>query len=293
MGASEPEEFEVYRRKHRTVEYLQMVLHSAGIRIGAGGMGGVDQGNQAVGLAQDSIVITGSPERREKVLKLLAEIDCKPVVMNVRAALVEFTDTKEDSFSLGAILSLIGSKLTLGLNAGVTPSDNYARIKNGSIDAVLKAINGDTRFRFRTMPSIRLVDGQRGRLQVGSNVPVRGALTLTKDGTPLQSVEYKSTGVILTVQPQALDGHVVASVMQEVSSVAQTTTSNIDSSTFNTRQIEAYVDAEDGEVVMLAGLDEDSSAESKSSLSWLPFATNRTNNSRNTQLVVLLEFQRL
>lgn len=283
----EPEDFEIYRPKNRTVEYLQMVLRSAGMMVGAPG----GQGGQQV--AQDAMVIGGSDERREKVLKLLAQLDQKPVVMNVRAALVEFTDTKDDSFSFGAILDLLGGKLSIALNASLLPSDNYARLKTGSIDAVLKAINGDSRFHFRTQPTLRLVDGEKGRLMVGSEVPVRGALTLSKDGTPIQSIDYRSSGLVLTVQPRALDGRFTAAVTQEVSSFASTSTSNIDSPTLNKRQIDATVDAEDGEVVVLAGLDEETSTKGRAGLSWLPFNTSRTDTTRKTQVFVLLEFKRL
>lgn len=281
------EDFEIYRPRNRTVEYLQMVLRSAGM---VGGQSGQAQGQQS---AQDSMVIGGTDEKRAKVLKLLALLDQKPVVMNVRAALVEFTDSKDDSFSVGALLDLFGSKLQLSIGSGTVASGDFARLKTGSIDAVLKAINGDSRFRFRSQPSLRLVDGEKGRLMVGSEVPVRGALTLSKDGTPIQSVEYRSSGLVLTVQPRALEGRVTANVVQEVSSFATTSTSNIDSPTLNKRQIEAVVDAEDGEVVVLAGLDEENVSEGRSGLHWLPFNTSRTSSTRHTQIFVLLEFKRL
>lgn len=283
----EPEDFEVYRPRNRTVEYLQMLMRAAGLPVG---MPGQAQGQQS---AQDQMVIAGTEDKRAKVRKLLEQLDQKPVVMNVRAALVEFTDSKDDSFSLGAVLDVLGGRLQLALNAGTVASGNFARLKTGSIDAVLKAINGDSRFRFRTQPSLRLVDGERGRLMVGSEVPVRGQLTLSKDGTPIQSIEYRSSGLVLTVQPRALDGRFTANVVQEVSSFAATSTSNIDSPTLNKRQIEATVDAEDGEVVVLAGLDEENVSEGSSGFSWLPFKTSRTSSSRNTQLFVLLEFKRL
>lgn len=284
---AEAESFEVYRPKNRTVEYLQTLMRAAGLPVG---MSGQAQGQQSV---QDQMVISGTDEKRAKVRKLLEQLDQKPVVMNVHAALVEFTDSQDDSFSLGAVLDVLGSRLQLVLNAGTVASGNFARLKTGSIDTVLKAINGDSRFRFRTQPTLRLVDGERGRLMVGSEVPVRGALTLSKDGTPIQSVEYRSSGLVLTVQPRALDGRFTANVVQEVSSFTATSTSNIDSPTLNKRQIEATVDAEDGEVVILAGLGEESVSEGTSGLTWLPFKTSRTSSSRNTQLLVLLEFQRL
>ncbi|MDR0775981.1 MAG: hypothetical protein LBE81_05015 [Azonexus sp.] len=281
----EEQDYEIYRPKNRTVEYLQMVLRSTGLLMSAPG---AQPGNQ---IFQDAMIISGTDARREKILKLLGQLDQKPVVMNVRAALVEFTDSKDDSFSFGAILDILGGKLSLALNSALLPSDNYARLKTSSIDAVFKAINGDSRFHFRTQPTLRLVDGEKGRLMVGSEVPVRGALTLSKDGIPIQSIDYRSSGLVLTIQPRALDGRFTASIMQEVSSFANTSTSNIDSPTLNKRSIEAVVDAEDGEVVVLAGLDEESSSNGRSGLLWFP--TSKTETERKTRLFVLLEFQRI
>jgi type II secretory pathway component GspD/PulD (secretin) len=285
---TEPDDFEVYHPKNRTVEYLQMLLRSVGVSNGPG------QQQQGQSVAQDYMIVAGSDERRAKVLKLLAQLDQKPVVMNVRAAVVEFSDTKDESFSLGAVLSILQGRMKLAVNSGLVPAGDYATLKMTSIDAVVKALNGDSRFRFRTQPSLRLVDGEQGKLMVGSEVPVRGALTLSKDGTPIQSIEYRSSGLVLTIQPRALDGRYSAKITQEVSSFASTSTSNIDSPTLNKRSLDATVEAEDGEVVVLAGLDEETTSEGRSGLFFLPWiTTSKTTSSRNTQLMVLLEIKRI
>ncbi|HZX31568.1 MAG TPA: hypothetical protein VFF03_09470, partial [Rhodocyclaceae bacterium] len=52
----EPEEFEIYRPKNRTVEYLQALLRAAGLQVGIPGGG---QGQQTT---QDAMVIAGSEE---------------------------------------------------------------------------------------------------------------------------------------------------------------------------------------------------------------------------------------
>ncbi|MDW9240759.1 hypothetical protein C7S17_0788 [Burkholderia thailandensis] len=52
------------------------------------------------------------------------------------------------------------------------------------------------------------------------------------------------------------------------------------------------MDAEDGEVIVLAGLDEETVSDGRSGpFSWLNLS--RSFNSRKTQLLVLLEFRRL
>lgn len=273
--------FEVYRPQYRTAEYL-----NAALRFGSNAAGSSSQNGSL-----DVVVVTGSEKRRKKIMDLLHELDNKPPVVNVRAALIEYSSTESDSFSVGGILSIMSGKLSLSMNASASNS-NFLHWKTGSIDAVLGALAGDTRFRYRTQPSIRLVDGEQGRLQVGSDVPVRGNMTVTQNGQSVQSTEYKSSGVVLTVLPRILAGRIQARVTQEVSSFAKTDTSSIDSPTLNKRSIEATVDSEDGEVVVLAGLDEDSTNKGSAGLfSWLPLS--RSSNSRTTQLVVLLEFKRI
>lgn len=284
VKAEEPMEYEVYRPQYRTVEYLQAALAFAGLSPHQGGMG-------HGGPSRDAMVIAGTEERLAKLRKLIADLDQKPRVVNVRAALVEFSDSHNDSWSIGGILSLLSGKLSITTNA-TNNSMNFARIKTGGIDVVLGAMNGDSRFRYRSQPSIRLVDGEAGKLQVGSDVPVRGNITITQAGQQIQATEYKPSGLVLSVHPRVLHERVQAKVVQEVSSFTKTNTSGIDAPTLNKRLIETVVDAEDGEVVILAGMDEDSTSEGQSGLaSWLPLS--QATDHRRTQLLVLLEFQRL
>jgi len=280
---SVPEEidYEVYRPQNRTADYLNSVL-----RFASGLASGGSQTSSS-----DVVVVSGSAEKRRKLMELLHQLDSRPAVVNVRAALVEFSDTQSDSISVGGILSVMAGKLSLSMGS-TTTTGSFLRWKTGSIDSVLGALAGDSRFRYRTQPSIRLIDGEQGRLQVGSDVPTRGSVTVTSNGQQVQSTEYKSSGVVLTVLPRVLGGRVQAHVLQEVSSFVKTDTSAIDSPTLNKRSIEATVDAEDDEVVVLAGLDEDTQTTGHSGLaSWLPLA--RSNDTRTTQIVVLLEFKRI
>lgn len=127
---------------------------------------------------------------------------------------------------------------------------------------------------------------------MGSDVPVRGNLTITQSGQQVQATEYKPSGLVLSVLPRVLRDRIQAKVVQEVSSFTKTNTSGIDSPTLNKRLIETVVDSEDGEVIILAGLDEENINEGRSGLaSWLPLA--KSDDKRTTQLLVLLEFKRL
>jgi general secretion pathway protein D len=283
----EPNDYEVYRPQYRTVDYLQVALRSAGLALGTGAAAPTTAQSSSL----DALIISGNDARRKTIRSLIEKLDQRPHVVNVRAALVEFTESNNESWSIGGVLSILNDKLGITANA-TNSSTNFSRLKTGGIDVVFGAMSGDSRFRFLTRPSIRLVDGEQGRMQVGSDVPVRGALTVTQSGQQVQATDYKASGLVLAVLPRIFKDRVQAKVLQEISSFAQTTSSGIDSPTLNKRLIETVVDVEDGEVVVLAGLDEENVTDSRSGLfSWLTLAKGSTN--RKTQLFVLLEFKRL
>ena len=95
-------------------------------------------------------------------------------------------------------------------------------------------------------------------MQVGDQVPVvtqsakgTGAL----DAPIVSTVELKDTGIILNVTPRVNDsGLVTLDIEQEVSSVTETTTSDIDSPTIHQRKLKTSVVVSDGEALALGGL---------------------------------------
>jgi general secretion pathway protein D len=71
----------------------------------------------------------------------------------------------------------------------------------------------------------------------------------------IDSVDYRSTGVIFDVTPRITgDDQLILDVTQEVSTVAKTLTSGIDSPTIQQRHFESTLVMHDGAVVALGGL---------------------------------------
>ncbi|QBY43356.1 Bacterial type II and III secretion system protein [Arsenophonus nasoniae] len=50
-------------------------------------------------------------------------------------------------------------------------------------------------------PRLRVKNGAQASFSVGSDVPVLGKVSYS-DNKPVQSIEYRSSGVILNVRPQ-------------------------------------------------------------------------------------------
>jgi general secretion pathway protein D len=75
------------------------------------------------------------------------------------------------------------------------------------------------------------------------------------DAPAVNTVQMRDTGVILSVTPSVSDtGRVLLDIEQEVSNVARTTSSGIDSPTIQQRRVKTTVTVMDGEAVALGGL---------------------------------------
>jgi general secretion pathway protein D len=129
---------------------------------------------------------------------------------------------------------------------------------NDNIEAAVRALGAKTDIQVVSAPKIISLDNRTARLQVGDQVPIvtqSAQSTVTPDASLVSSIDYRSTGVILTVTPRISGGdRVVLDVSQEVSSVAQTNSSGIDSPTIQQRRFESSLVLQDGQTVALGGL---------------------------------------
>jgi general secretion pathway protein D len=144
-----------------------------------------------------------------------------------------------------------------------------------------------------------VLDNQTARLQVGDQVPIatQSAVSIGDPDAPIvNSIQFRDTGVVLEVTPRVnASGLVVLEVLQEVSDVIATTTSDIDSPTIQQRSIASTVAVQSGDTVALGGLIKDRNEESISGvplLSSIPlfgnlFKTTGT-SVRRTELLVLI-----
>ncbi|MDO8262146.1 MAG: hypothetical protein Q7T21_02865 [Gallionella sp.] len=274
-----PEEIEVYFPKHRTVLELSEAVKLLGVKVASG--------------KGSAVVFSGSSERAKLAREVIAKLDRAPGLVDVRAVVIEYSDTSEESHSFAGALSILGGKLGISLSAG-SPGVNAMSFKDVHISAVLGAIEGDSRFRQLAEPMLRVLDGSKARIVVGSEFPVRGRVETDKGGNAVSSVEYKQAGIVLELAPQIMAKSVLVGIKQQVSSVALTTTSGIDSPTVNKREAETTIDALPGEMVIVGGLDDSREMDTRTGLSWLPRLLQGIGKSATrTQILLLLEVKRV
>ncbi|HWC63213.1 MAG TPA: hypothetical protein VG501_06295, partial [Rhizomicrobium sp.] len=169
----------------------------------------------------------------------------------------------------------------------------------GSVQATLQALKDVTNVQVISAPELLIVDKHEGSFQVGDLVPTitQSATSVITAGAPVvNNVQYQPTGVILNVTPRVNSGGLVTlDIEQEVSDVVQTTSSNINSPTFQQRRVKTKVIVQDGQTISLAGLISTHKTAGNSGIPLLQdipvlgglFST-KTNNNDRTELLVLL-----
>ncbi|HSD68124.1 MAG TPA: type II secretion system secretin GspD [Woeseiaceae bacterium] len=156
--------------------------------------------------------------------------------------------------------SLIGSGITLGVGRISDSGTSFA--------AILRALQGDADTNIISTPTIVTTDNEEASLNVGQEVPfVTGSYSNTGGGAggavnPFQTVDRQQVGVKLVITPQINEGDsLLLKISQEISNIAQSSEGAVDLIT-NQRIIETTVIVEDGAILVLGGLLEDTLRES-------------------------------
>jgi general secretion pathway protein D len=281
----------------------------------------------------NALVVYARPRDYRMVEDLIRNLDIVPLQVLIEATIAEVTLNDSLRYGLQFFLKSGNSRFALsntggtstgtnttanttagananvnaGVNAGigaatdilsVFPGFNYV-LAAGSSRVILSALSSVTDVNVVSSPQLLVLDHQTAFLQVGDQVPVatQSAVSILNPGAPIvNSIQFRDTGVILQVTPRVnTTGLVTMEIEQEVSDVAKTTTSNIDSPTIAQRRIVSTVIVQDGQTVALGGLIKDTRDEGRSGIPVLsdlpligPLFRTTTKSRGRTELLVLL-----
>ena len=146
-----------------------------------------------------------------------------------------------------------------GMNVGLAPRIN-GQYYLGALANFLQN-SGDANV--LSTPNLMTLDNEEARIIIGDNVPfVTGSYANTGGNgsvNPFQTVERKDVGLMLKVRPQISEnGTVKMSIYQEVSKIDRSTLGNANGPTTSKRSIESNVVVDDGNIIVIGGLLEDS-----------------------------------
>lgn len=243
------------------------------------------------GTGDDYLLFNGTEKEQAKLRKLLAQVDIPTGEVVIKGYVYEVGKNNSEASALDLLASLLKGKLELSIAGPVL--GNALRIKAGGIDLVASALNSDGRFKVVTSPFTRVRSGATARFQVGADVPVLGSILTNANGQAQQSVEYRSAGTLLEVSPKVRDKSTDVDLFQQISSFVTTETGVNNSPTLNKREIRTSLTVEDGEVLVIGGLNDLKEEETKSGLWFLPFATSKSSGTRSTELLLILELKRI
>lgn len=157
-------------------------------------------------------------------------------------------DAGDNPFREAAISSLTGtSGLTLGF--GGTSGDNLFGI-------ILNAVEDDTASRILSTPFGMTLNNATSALIVGQEIPVTTGQVLGEaNSNPFRTVERQDIGIQLEVTPRIGENDTVRlDIRQEVSSVFGSVGTVTPDLILDKREIRASVLADDGEIIVLGGL---------------------------------------
>ncbi|UZG43848.1 type II secretion system secretin GspD [Caldimonas thermodepolymerans] len=153
-----------------------------------------------------------------------------------------------------------------GLNFGVVRK--FGRYY--TLGLLARALESNTGANILSTPNLITLDNEEAKIVVGENVPfITGQYTNTGTGTtsPFQTIERKDVGLTLRIRPQiGENGTVRLTIFQESSNVIAANvpgTTNAGPATTK-RSIESTVVVDDGQIIVLGGLMQDSYEDGRS-----------------------------
>jgi general secretion pathway protein D len=160
--------------------------------------------------------------------------------------------------SAAAGLNMIVGKGSITLPGSSTPILNLTMLA--------RFLESQANTNILSTPNIIMLDNEEAKIVVGQNLPfVTGQYTNTGGATtavnPFQTIERRDVGLSLRIRPQISEGGtVLMQIVQESSSVIATTISNAAGPVTNKRSIETVALVDDGAIIALGGLVQDSYA---------------------------------
>ncbi len=256
-----------------------------------GGNGDAEAGNAAGRIVVDPygnrLVFSGTAREYERVLPLLEALDepAPEVLIEVMIAQITLSDTITSGVewavdnltrdaSTGAFTGLTASQGGLGLGGGgldieIIPEASTILDPDGA-SVSINAFAQNSQVNVLSTPRLVARSGSSASVQVGAEIPILTAQRLPTGGAAgdtnvdvISSVAYRSTGIILQIEPIVFSNNRIdLTLTQEVSSESGSS-GPINSPTFNNTNVTTSLSLADGSTAVIGGLIQDMVSESE------------------------------
>jgi general secretion pathway protein D len=244
----------------------------------------------------NALIVTAPPSDMRAIMSIVDRLDIRRAQVLVEAIIVEVSSDKaaelgvtwaidgsRDSNAVGVtnfpgtgpgIVQLGGALLAGTPDPNIIPSGismGIGRIssRGTSFAAILRALQGDGNTNIIATPSIVTLDNEEAEIKVGQRVPFLTGQFATTSGTgaqpinPFQTIQREDVGTLLKITPTINRADsVILRIHQEISSISAGVGGAVDLIT-NNREITTSVIVEDGDILVLGGLIDDTLRESE------------------------------
>ncbi|MYM21438.1 type II secretion system secretin GspD [Duganella sp. FT135W] len=236
----------------------------------------------------NTLIITAPESVYRNLRAVIDQLDVRRAQVYIESLIVEVTSDKASEFGVQWVGATGNSNSTYrvgGLQSFTTSGSDSSLVSiyankgstipnNGLSIGVFKQIGGalglgalahslesDGNANILSTPNMVTLDNELATIRVGQNVPILTGQYTTTSGTnsnPFQTIDRKDVGLTLKVRPQISEGGTIKmAIYHETSSVDKSTLTAASGITLNNRVIENNVIADDGQIIVLGGLIED------------------------------------
>jgi general secretion pathway protein D len=240
--------------------------------------------------ATNSLLVTATPQSWAILQPILQRLDRMPRRVLIEILVAEFTLDDSTSFGIQWALrsdngiKIGGERLSMGFpttapNIVPLPPTFFFILRSADVVTLLQAFSAENRVNVLSSPRVLASENKRAQIHVGRSVPILTSQQQPTTGVAGQAqptsvitttVEYRDTGIILSVTPRVSDNRFVAvDVRQEVSDVIPNQFSSTQSPVFTKRVAETSVVVGESESLILGGLIEEQKVRERTGIPFL------------------------
>ncbi|EGO6385456.1 type II and III secretion system [Escherichia coli] len=240
----------------------------------------------------DNLVFRGTREELTRLQSLLPLVDIPSQRVSVTGYIYEVQGSKSEGSGLALVAKMLSGKFGISIGSEMSLGNSFT-FSTSSLSAIYELFRTDNRFTVVSSPNLMVSSGKNASFSSGQQVPVLGSVSYN-DGTPVQSVTYRDSGVIFKLTPVVTGNRIHITVHQELSSFVKTDTGISDSPTLLKREIDSTLVLNDGDVVVLGGLADSNDSDTKTGVSLLPkWFSQRSSENSKTDMVILLQVKKM
>ncbi len=231
----------------------------------------------------NSLIIVTAPVNYPYIVDIIKKLDIMPKQVLIEVLIADVT--LDESSELGVSWELRGQgsvdvggdtynfDSTMEQTVGGPPSGFLFNLFEASrFEALISAKANENKLEVLSSPHIMVANNMEATIDVGSDVPVvtRESDNINSDSNVTRTIEYRNTGILLTVTPHINSANFVnLEISQEVSNISETAIEGISSPVIEKRKATTTVMVANNQTLVIGGMIARSKNPAREGVPWL------------------------